>query len=40
MDTDSFAFEIETEDFCKDIAKDIKKRFDIRKYLMIMGHYQ
>ena len=28
MDTDSFVNEIETEDFYKDIAEDIKKRFE------------
>ena len=28
MDTDSFVCEIETEDFYRDIAKDVKKRFD------------
>ena len=27
MDTDSFVYEIETEDFYKDIAKDVKKMF-------------
>ena len=30
MDTDSF--EIETEDFYRDIAKDVKKRFDTSEY--------
>lgn len=33
MDTDSFVYEIETKIFCKDIEKDLKKRFDIREYL-------
>ena len=28
MDIDSFVYEIETEDFYKDIAKDVEKRFD------------
>ena len=28
MDTDSFVYEIGTEDFYRDIAKDVKKRFD------------
>ena len=28
MDTDSFIIHIKTEDFCKDIADDIEKRFD------------
>ena len=32
MDTDSFAYEIETEDFYRDIAKDVKKRFDTSGY--------
>ena len=32
MDSDSFVYEIETEDFYRDIAKDVKKRFDTRRY--------
>ena len=32
MDTDSFAYEIGTEDFYRDIAKDVKKRFDTSEY--------
>ena len=32
MDTDSFVYEIETEDFCKDIAKDVEKKFDTSGY--------
>ena len=28
MDTDSFVYEMETEDFYRDIAKDVKNRFD------------
>ena len=32
MDTDSFVYEIETEDFYKDISKDVKKRFDTSGY--------
>ena len=32
MDTDNFVFEIETEDFYKDIAEDAKKRFDTSGY--------
>ena len=32
MDTDSFVYEIETEDFYKDIAKDANKRFDTSGY--------
>ena len=32
MDTDSFVYEIETEDFYRDIARDMEKRFDLSKY--------
>ena len=32
MDTDSFVYEIETEDFYKDIAGDVKTRFDTSNY--------
>ena len=32
MDTDSFVYEIETEDFYKDIAKDVEKRSDTNGY--------
>ena len=32
MDTDSFVCKIETEDFYKDIAKDVEKRFDTSRY--------
>ena len=32
MDTDSFVYEIEKEDFYRDIAKDVKKRFDTSGY--------
>ena len=32
MDTDSFVYEIETEDFYRDIAKDVEKRFDMSGY--------
>ena len=32
MDTDSIVYEIETKDFCRNIAKDMKKRFDTRGY--------
>ena len=32
MDTDSFIMNIETEDFYKDIANDIEKRFDTSNY--------
>ena len=32
MDTDSFVYEIEMEDFYRDIAKDVEKRFDTSGY--------
>ena len=32
MDTDSFAMHIKTEDFYKDIADDVEKRFDTSNY--------
>ena len=32
MDTDSFVYEIETEDFYRDIAKDVEKMFDTSGY--------
>ena len=32
MDTDSFILHIKTEDFYKDIADDVEKRFDISNY--------
>ena len=32
MDTGSFVYEIETEDFYRDIAKDVKRRFDTSGY--------
>ena len=32
MDTDSFVYEIETEDFYWDIEKDAKKKFDTSGY--------
>ena len=32
MDTACFVFEIETEDFYKDFAKDVEKRFDTSGY--------
>ena len=32
MDTDSFAMNIKTEDFYKDIANDVEKRFDTSNY--------
>ena len=34
MNTDSFPYEIETEDFYRGIAKDVKKRFDTSEYSM------
>ena len=32
MDTDSFVYEVETEDFYRDIAKGMEKRFDTSGY--------
>ena len=32
MDTDSFVYEIESEDFYWDIAKDVEKKFDMSGY--------
>ena len=32
MDTGSFVYEIVTEDFYRDIAKDVKKKFDTSGY--------
>ena len=32
MDTDSFVYEIESEDFYRDIAKDVEKKFDTSGY--------
>ena len=32
IDTDSFIMHIKTEDFYKDIADDVEKRFDISNY--------
>ena len=32
MGTDSFIINIKTEDFYKDIANDVEKRFDISNY--------
>ena len=32
MDTDSFVYEIKTEDFYRAIAKDVEKRFDTSEY--------
>ena len=32
MDTDSFVYEIEIEDFYRDIANDVEKRFDTTGY--------
>ena len=33
MDIDSLIYNIETEDFCKDIANDVPNRFDTSGYL-------
>ena len=38
MDTDSFVINIKTKDFYKDIAMDVKKRFDTSNCTVI-GHY-
>ena len=32
LDTDSFIMNIKTEDFYKDIANDVEKRFDMSNY--------
>ena len=32
MDTDSFIMNIKTEDFYKDVANDVEKRFDTSNY--------
>ena len=32
MDTDSFVIYMKTEDFCKDIANDVERRFDTSNY--------
>ena len=32
IDIGSFVYEIETDDFCRDIAKDVEKRFDTSGY--------
>ena len=32
MDTDSFIIQIKTEDFYKDIADDVRKRYDTSNY--------
>ena len=32
MDTDSFVMNIKTEDFYKDVANDVEKRFDTSNY--------
>ena len=33
MDTESFVYEIETEDYYKNIAKDVEASFDTSRYL-------
>ena len=33
MDTDSLIYDIETDDFYKDIADDVESRFDISGYV-------
>ena len=32
MDTDSFLMHVKTEDFYKDIAKEVKKKYDTSNY--------
>ena len=32
MDTDSFLYEIETENYYRDIAKDLEKKFETSRY--------
>ena len=32
MDTDSFIFQVKTDDIYKDIAEDVEKRFDTSNY--------
>ena len=40
MDTDSFVYKIETEDFYRDIAKDVKKALmQVGIQRMIPDHY-
>ena len=38
VDTHSFIMKIKTEDFCKDIANDVEKRFDTSSY-EVDNHY-
>ena len=38
MNTNSFFYETETEDFYKDIAKDVDTRFDTTEYSMDAKH--
>ena len=33
MDTDSFIMNVKTEDFCKDIANDVEKKYDTSNYV-------
>ena len=40
MDTDNLAYEIETEDFNKDIAKDVVTRFDTNVWKKSMEEKQ
>ena len=40
MDTDNLAYEIETEDFYKDIAKDVVTRFDTKVWKKSMEEKQ
>ena len=36
MDTDSFIFHVETEDFYKDICNDVDNRFDTSAYSKVV----
>ena len=38
MDTNSFVYETEIEDFYKDIAKDVETRFDTTEYSVDSRH--
>ena len=39
MDTDSFITHIKTEDFYKDIAADVEKRFDTSQIMKSINYY-
>ena len=40
MDPDNFIIHIKTEEFCKDIADDVKSRYDTKNYEVDREHYQ